>query len=67
MEILKEFGSLFSVIGTVIVLLTFSKNFDNLSKIQKFGVVSLALGVLIPAGIDFAIGFNHGFMAAAAM
>ena len=67
MNILKELASFFGVIGTVIVLLTFSKNFDSLSKIQKVGLVSLALSVLIPAGVDFAIGFNHGAMAAMSM
>lgn len=57
MDILKEFGSLFGVIGTIIVLLTFSKNFDSLSKIQKLGIVSLSLGILVPEAIDFVNGY----------
>lgn len=62
MDILKELASFFGVIGTVIVLLTFSKNFVSLSKIQKVGLVSLSLGILVPEAIDFVNGFINGYM-----
>lgn len=63
MDIINDVGSLFTLIGTLIVLFTFGKNFKALTKVQKFGVVILALGVLVPNAIDF----NAGFMSSIIM
>lgn len=57
MSIFRDLGDFCIVLGAIIVLISFSKNFKSLTSIQKLGLTSLALGILIPTSIDFINGF----------
>ena len=65
MSILHDIGDFCSVLGAIVVLFVFIKNFKNLTSIQKLGIASLLLGILIPASIDFTNGFISGFSSSA--
>ena len=62
MNILHDVEDFCSVLGAIVVLFVFIKNFKNLTSIQKLGIASLLLGILIPASIDFTNGFISGFL-----
>ncbi|WP_197095859.1 hypothetical protein [Paraclostridium sordellii] len=49
----------------IIILATCCKNLKSLSFIQRIGIVSLSLGILIPASFDFINGFISGLSTAA--
>lgn len=60
MNILHDIGDFCSVLGAIVVLFVFSKNFKNLTSIQKVGIASILLGILIPNSISFINGFIAG-------
>jgi hypothetical protein len=61
MSILHDLGYFCSVLGTIIVLIVFSKSFKTLTSIQRLGITLLSLGILVPASLDFINGFINGF------
>ncbi|MDU6481317.1 MAG: hypothetical protein ACLT0R_08215 [Paraclostridium sordellii] len=65
MSFFNDLGDFCSVLLAIIILATYCKNSKSLSFIQKIGIVSLSLGILIPASFDFINGFIYGLSTAA--
>ncbi|WP_155490212.1 hypothetical protein [Paraclostridium sordellii] len=53
MSFFNDLGDFCSVLLAIIILATCCKNLKFLSFIQRIGIVSLSLGILIPASFDF--------------
>lgn len=60
MSILYNLEEFCSILGAIVALVIFSKNFKNLTSIQKVGIASILLGILIPNSISFINGFIAG-------
>ena len=60
MSILYNLEEFCSTLGAIVALVVFSKNFKNLTSIQKVGIASILLGILIPNSISFINGFIAG-------